>query len=92
LIAFFCHHIFISCIPTAGIATARTVKLSTGDLLMPIASPEGIRYLVLFEYIIWTLGNAATHVNIWGSHIYLSNKVIEAELHSLRRNMLQIPS
>jgi Ser/Thr protein kinase RdoA (MazF antagonist) len=39
---------------------------------------------------IWVLGNAASHVNTWGSHIYLSNRVIEGELNILRRNLAAI--
>lgn len=36
---------------------------------------------------IWALGNAAAHVDTWGSHLYLSQKVIQGELQTLKRNL-----
>lgn len=36
---------------------------------------------------IWALGNAAAHVDTWGSHLYLSQKVINNELQTLKRNL-----
>jgi Ser/Thr protein kinase RdoA (MazF antagonist) len=39
---------------------------------------------------IWEIGNAAKHVNTWGSHLYLSERVLEGILQNLRRNLAKL--
>lgn len=34
---------------------------------------------------IWTLGNAAAHINLWGRHLYFSERLIAAEMQRLRQ-------
>ncbi|MCA9913978.1 MAG: phosphotransferase [Anaerolineae bacterium] len=36
---------------------------------------------------IWTMGNAASHVDVWGSNVYLSQNVINGELQTLKYNL-----
>lgn len=59
----------------------------------PISDAER-RWLPLFGAArnIWTLGNAASHVNIWGRHLYLSEHVITGEMTSLRAHLSRLPS
>jgi Ser/Thr protein kinase RdoA (MazF antagonist) len=70
---------------------AEAAFLGGYESVRPISDAERAMIPVLgATRSIWGLGNAAAHVNLWGSHLYLSERVIAGELDSLRRNMAKI--
>jgi len=67
---------------------AKSAFLQGYESLMPIPQEQkDILPLLGAARSIWALGNAAAHVDTWGSDIYLSQKVINGELHTLKRNL-----
>lgn len=70
---------------------AENAFLAGYETLRPLASAEKAMIPILgAARCIWALGNAAAHVDTWGSHLYLGARVVEGELNSLRRNLARL--
>lgn len=70
---------------------AEKAFLAGYESLRPIPDAEKAT-IPLFGAIrtIWALGNAAAHINTWGSHLYLSNRVVDGMMQNLRDNLAKL--
>jgi Ser/Thr protein kinase RdoA (MazF antagonist) len=67
---------------------AQTEFLGGYESLFPIPQEQKATLPLLgAARSIWALGNAASHVDTWGSDPYLTQKVINGELHTLKQNL-----